>query len=312
VSWSERDVPDLTGKVFVVTGASAGLGLENTRALAAAGARVVMATRNVAKTEGAAAKVRRAVPGAVLEQVMLNLADLSSVADAAAVIRDRHDRIDAALCNAGLMATPLQRTADGFEMQLGVNHLGHAAFVARLLPAVRAAEHGRIVVTTSELYRLGRIRFDDLNWRRRYQRWLAYGQSKLANLLYVHELQRRLDLAATAVTAAAAHPGYAGTELQHKGPTAQGGVSGAVNRVAMSVGNTLVSQSPAQGALPQLYAATAPGVPGDSYWGPSRLGGLSGPPGPASRSRAARDDDDARRLWDLTEELTGVSHDLAT
>ena len=310
MGWSERDLPDLTGEVVVVTGASAGLGLETTRALAKAGARVVMATRNAAKTEAAAARVRRAVPGAVLEQVTLDLADLSSVAHAAAVIADRHDRVDRVIANAGLMATPLQRTVDGFEMQIGVNHLGHSAFVAGLLPTL-GGDDPRIVVVSSEVHRPGRIRFDDLNWESgRYQRWLAYAQSKLANLLYVRELHRRVTEAGSPVTVAAAHPGYASTELQTKGPAAQGGLSGRLNTLASSAANALFGQPAAQGALPQLFAATAPGVPGGSYWGPSQFGGTRGAPGPASSSAAARDDGAARRLWDLTEDLTGVSHDL--
>lgn len=247
----------------------------------------------------------------MLEHVTLDLADLSSVAHAAAVVADRHEHVDVVVANAGLMATPLQRTRDGFEMQIGVNHLGHAAFVAPLLPLLLRAEDPRVVVVTSEFHRPGRIRLDDLNWESgRYQRWLAYAQSKLANLLYVAELQRRADAAGAGLTVAAAHPGYASTELQGKGPAAQGGWSGRLNAVASQVGNTLIGQPAAAGALPQLYAATAPGVPGNSYWGPTGLGGMRGAPGPASRSSAAGDEDTARRLWALTEQLTGVTHDL--
>jgi NAD(P)-dependent dehydrogenase (short-subunit alcohol dehydrogenase family) len=311
VTWSERDVPDQTGRTVVVTGASAGLGLENTRALAAAGARVVMATRDARKTEEAAARVRRVVPGAVLEHVHLDLADLGSVRDAVAVITDRHAAVDVVLANAGIMATPLTRTVDGFELQIGVNHLGHAAFVAGLLPALRAADAGRIVIVASEAHRIGRVDVDDLNWeRRRYQRWLAYGQSKLANLLHLRELARRLDADASPVIAAGAHPGYARTELQTKGPTMQGGISGAVNDVANRIANAVVAQPASAGALPQLLAATAEAVPNGSYWGPQSLGGARGVPGRAGRSRAAKDDATARALWDRTEELTGVSHDL--
>jgi NAD(P)-dependent dehydrogenase (short-subunit alcohol dehydrogenase family) len=310
VGWTERDVPDLTGHVVVVTGASAGLGLENTRQLAQAGARVVMATRDAAKTEAAAARVRRAVPGAVLERVPLDLADLSSVRHAAAVITDRHSAVDVLLCNAGLMGTPLQRTADGFEMQIGVNHLGHAALTALLLPALLAASTPRIVLVSSGMHRTGRIRFEDLNWQHTYHRWRAYGQSKLANLLYAAELARRLEAAHADVTVAAAHPGYAVTELQGKGPTAQGGLSGRLNGLALDASNQLFGQSAARGALPQLYAATAPDVASGTYWGPTSLGGMRGAPGPARRSRAARSTADASRLWDLTEQLTGVHHDL--
>jgi NAD(P)-dependent dehydrogenase (short-subunit alcohol dehydrogenase family) len=311
VTWSEQDVPDQTGRTFVVTGASAGLGLENTRALAAAGARVVMATRDARKTEAAATRVRRAVPGAILEHVPLDLADLSSVHDAVAVIADRHAAVDVVIANAGLMATPERRTVDGFELQLGVNHLGHAAFVAGLLPVLSATEDPRVVVVASGAHRIGSIDLDDLNWeRRRYRRWGAYGQSKLANLLYVRELARRLLAAGSPITAAAAHPGYARTELQTKGPTMQGGLSGTVNGLANRVGNAVLGQSAAMGALPQLLAATADGVPSGSYWGPQQLGGARGAPGRAGRSSAAKDDDTARGLWERTEELTGASHDL--
>jgi NAD(P)-dependent dehydrogenase (short-subunit alcohol dehydrogenase family) len=311
VHWTEQDVPDQTGRTVVITGASAGLGLECTRVLARAGARVVMATRDARKTEAAADRVRRAVPGAILEQVQLDLADLSSVRDAAAVIADRHDRIDVLLCNAGLMATPERRTVDGFELQLGVNHLGHAALTARLLPLLGHDADPRIVVVSSEAHRIGQLDLDDLQWeRRRYRRWGAYGQSKLANLLYVRELARRLEVAGSPITAAAAHPGYAATELQTKGPTMQGGLLGTVTGAANRLANTLVAQSAAAGALPQLYVATAPGVEGGSYWGPQRFGGARGEPGRAGRSSAAKDDDRARRLWELTEQLTGVAHGL--
>jgi NAD(P)-dependent dehydrogenase (short-subunit alcohol dehydrogenase family) len=311
VGWTEQDVPDQTGRTVVVTGASAGLGLENTRALAASGARVIMATRDAQKTETAAARVRRAVPGAVLEHVTLDLADLSSVRDAAAVIADRHDRIDVLICNAGLMATPERRTVDGFELQIGVNHLGHAALTAQLLPLLDHDGDPRVVVVSSEAHRIGQLDLDDLNWERRsYRRWGAYGQSKLANLLYVRELARRLEAAGSPITAAAAHPGYAATELQTKGPTMQGGLRGTVTGLLNTVANTLVAQPAAAGALPQLYAATASDVTGGSYWGPQSFGGARGAPGRAGRSAAAKDDASARRLWELTEQLTGVAHGL--
>jgi NAD(P)-dependent dehydrogenase (short-subunit alcohol dehydrogenase family) len=311
VTWTEQDVPDQTSRTVVVTGASAGLGLENTRALAAAGARVIMATRDARKTEQAAARIRRVVPGAILEHVELDLADLSSVRDAVAVLADRHASIDVVIANAGLMATPERRTVDGFELQIGVNHLGHAAFVAGVLPVVRASGAGRVVIVSSEAHRIGQLDVDDLHWeRRRYQRWAAYGQSKLANLLYLRELARRLEVAGAPVIAAGAHPGYARTELQTKGPAMQGGLSGAVNTVVNRIGNAVIAQSPARGALPQLLAATAPDVPNGSYWGPQSLGGARGAPGRAGRSRAAKDDATARALWERTEELTGVSHDL--
>lgn len=311
MGWSEQDVPDQSGRVAVITGASAGLGLENARALAAAGARVVLATRDTAKTERAAAQVRRVVPGAVLEHVELDLADLASVRHAVAVLRDRYQHIELLLANAGLMATPAGRTTDGFELQMGVNHLGHAALIAGLLDRVEAAEDGRVVVVSSEMHRIGGLDVDDLDWRRRrYRRWPAYGASKLANLLYVAELDRRVRAAGRDVVVTAAHPGYAATELQAKGPTAQGGLSGAVTGAAMRAANAVVAQPAAQGALPQLYAATAPAVEGGTYWGPRSWRGMRGAPGRASRSGAAKDPDLAARLFHATEERTGVTHAL--
>ncbi|GGI08194.1 oxidoreductase [Egicoccus halophilus] len=311
MSWNEQDVPDQRGRTVVVTGASAGLGLENTRALARAGATVVLATRDARKTAAAVERVRRVVPDAHLDEVSLDLADLASVRVAAARLRERYDAIEAVICNAGLMATPLRRTADGFELQLGVNHLGHAALVADLLPTIRRAADPRIVVVSSEAHRMGSIDLDDLNYeRRRYQRWLAYGQSKLANLLYARELQRRLDAVGARVTVANAHPGYARTELQTKGPALQGGLSGLVNRGASSVLNTVLGQSAADGALPQLYAATAPNVPPGSYWGPSGLLGMRGAPTLVPASDAASDRELAAELFARTEALTGVPHRL--
>ena len=310
--WGERDVPDQSGRTIVVTGASSGLGLENTRALAAAGARVVMATRNPQKTREAAYRVHHAVPSARLEHVRLDLADLGSVAEAAGEIRRRYTQIAGLLCNAGLMATPLRRTRDGFELQLGVNHLGHAALVARLLPALVAASP-RVVVVSSQLHRIGRIDLQDPNFAHRpYQRWLAYGQSKLANLLYVRALSRRLALARSPVTVAAAHPGYARTELQVKGPAMQGGLSGRTSRLLGRIATTALGQHPSAGALPSLFAMTVPQIAPGSYWGPTGLGGLRGRVGRASASRAAEDDTTAARLFDLTERLTSVHHGLPT
>jgi NAD(P)-dependent dehydrogenase (short-subunit alcohol dehydrogenase family) len=311
MGWSEQDIPDLTGKVAVVTGASAGLGLECSRALAARGAHVVMATRDAAKTEAAADRIRDAVPDASLAHTELDLADLASVAKAAAELRDTTERIDILLCNAGLMATPERRTDDGFELQFGVNHLGHAAFVAQTLPRVTATEGSRIVIVSSHMHTIGRIDFDDLMFeRRRYDRWLAYGQSKLANLLYMRELQRRLAKASAPTIAVAAHPGYARTELQAKGTSMEGGPVAFLNLAAMQVGNRLLAQSPARGALPLLFAATAKDVEGGKYYGPRGFGGWRGPPGRSGRSREAHSDETAARLWEVTEQLVGVSHEL--
>jgi NAD(P)-dependent dehydrogenase (short-subunit alcohol dehydrogenase family) len=312
MSWTLDDMPDQHGRTVVVTGATSGVGEVTAAALAARGAHVVLAVRSAERATATSERIRTSAPGASLEHLPLDLADLGSVGAAAAELRARHGRIDAVVANAGIMAPPLRRTADGFELQLGVNHLGHAALVAQVLPLLLAARDPRVVVVSSTMHRIGTIDLDDLNWERtRYQRWLAYGRSKLANLLYVLELQRRLETAGVTATAVAAHPGYARTALQRSGPTMQGGVSGALTGTLTAVGTTLFGQSAARGALPQLYAATEPDLPGGSYWGPDGPGEQRGRhPAPAARSRAASDTAVAAQLWEATEAMTGVTADL--
>ena len=289
-SFTTADIPDLAGKTTVVTGANSGLGKETARALAAAGARVVLAVRDVAKGERAAA----AMPGDT-EVRPLDLASLESVRSFAA---QWSGEIHVLINNAGVMAPPLTRTAEGFESQFGVNHLGHFALTNLLLPHVT----GRVVTVSSGLHRLGRIDFDDLNAeRKRYSAWLAYGQSKLANLLFTAELQRRLTEAGSRVLSNAAHPGYAATNLQsHSG-------SRILEFLMTNVGNRLLAQDAADGALPTLYAAVGQ-VPGNSFAGPGLE--LRGAPKLASRSAAARDPETARRLWSASEDLTGVAFPL--
>jgi NAD(P)-dependent dehydrogenase (short-subunit alcohol dehydrogenase family) len=289
--WTAADMPDLTGRTVVVTGATSGLGLVAARELGRAGAHVVLAVRDTAKGERAAA----GVPGSP-EVRALDLADLASVrafADA------WEGDIALLLNNAGVMATPQRRTADGFELQLGTNHLGHFALTNLLLPRVT----GRVVSVASGAHRLGKIDLDDLNWeRRRYRRWGAYGQSKLANLLFTLELQRRLAAAGSDVLAVAAHPGYASTNLQSR-------TENALQHGVMAIGNRLLAQSDEMGALPILFAATAD-VPGASYAGPDGLGEQRGYPTLVGRSGAASDADTARALWERSEALTGVRFPL--
>jgi len=311
VKWTADDLPELNGHVVVVSGASSGLGEATTVALASRGAHVVLATRSADKTAPVMERIRERAPSASLEHLSIDLADLGSVAEAASVLAERHARVDAVVANAGIMAPPLSRTADGFELQMGVNHLGHFAFVGRILPLVLAAEAGRVVVVSSSAHRVGRIDLDDLNWERtRYQRWLAYGRSKLANLLHVLELQRRLAHAGSPVVAVGAHPGYARTELQTTGPTMQGGVSGRVTGVLSGLANLLVAQPASRGVLPQLYATVGDEVAGASYWGPDGPVEARGFPAPASRSSEALDAEVARGLWAASEELTGVTYEL--
>jgi NAD(P)-dependent dehydrogenase (short-subunit alcohol dehydrogenase family) len=284
--WTTADIPDQTGRTVVVTGGNSGLGLETARALAAAGATVVLAVRDVARGEQAAA----GLPGEV-EVRRLDLADLSSVrAFAAGWTGD----LDVLVNNAGIMMVPEGRTADGFELQFGTNHLGHFALTNLLLPHVT----GRVVTVSSDLHRSGRIVLEDLNWERRgYSPGGAYGQSKLANLLFTLELQRRLTAAGSPLRATAAHPGYAATNLQ-------GRSGNRLKDAAMALGNRVIAVSGAEGALHTLFAAVAE-IPGGSYAGPSgRM--MRGTPTLAGRSPAASDADLARRLWTASAELTGV------
>jgi NAD(P)-dependent dehydrogenase (short-subunit alcohol dehydrogenase family) len=289
-AFSASDIPDMSGRAVIVTGASSGIGRTAAAALANAGARVVLAVRDQVRGEAAAATM----PGAT-EVRVLDLASLDSVRLFAAAWQGE---IDLLINNAGVMVPPLARTADGFELQFGTNHLGHFALTNLLLPHVT----GRVVTVSSSAHRMGAIDFADLNWeRKRYRPWRAYAQSKLANLLFTTELQRRLSQAGSPVQAAAAHPGYAATNLQsHSGNQ--------VTAFAMRLGNRLVAQDAASGALPTLYAAVAD-IPGDSFAGPAGPFGLGlrGAAKLVRRPAASRDAEVARRLWTASEALTGVS-----
>ena len=290
--FTTADIPDLTGRTAIVTGASSGIGLETAKALTAHGARVVLAVRDAARGDKAAATL----PGPGAHEVrLLDLASLDSVRAFAADWPDQP--IDLLINNAGVMIPPLTRTKEGFELQFGTNHLGHFALTNLLLPHVT----GRVVTVSSNAHRAGRMDFDDLNWeRKKYRPWTAYGQSKLANLLFTAELQRRLTDAGSKVLSMAAHPGYAATNLQsHSGSKVMGFLMGAL-------GNRLLAQDAAGGALPTLYVATAD-LPGNTYAGPSGFAAMRGVPAPCARSKEASDDAAARRLWPVSEELTGVS-----
>ncbi|MFC3964383.1 oxidoreductase [Nocardia jiangsuensis] len=285
--WDTAQIADQTGRTFVVTGANSGLGAVAARALTKAGATVVLACRDVTKGEKVAADL-----GERASVRRLDLADLASVRAFAAEL---DTPVDVLINNAGVMAVPLRRTADGFEMQIGTNHLGHFALTGLLLPRIT----GRVVTVSSGAHRAGKIDLADLNWEHRsYQRWSAYGQSKLANLLFNRELQRRLTAAGSPVLAVAAHPGYAATELQSHTETFLDGL--------MSVGNRIFAQSAEMGALPELYAATAADAKPGGYYGPTGFGGTRGYPGPSGSTAAAKDDVVARQLWELSEQLTGV------
>ncbi|MFF4028499.1 oxidoreductase [Streptomyces sviceus] len=302
--WSAEDVPAQGGRVAVVTGANSGIGYVTARELARRGARVLLACRSEARGVGARDRLVGEVPGAQVEFARLDLGDLASVREFATAYP--YDRLDLLVDNAGVMALPYGTTADGFETQFGVNHLGHFALTGLLMPTILATPAARVVAVSSTAHALANIDIDDLNSERRYRRWVAYARSKTANLLFVHELSRRLAAHGTDVIAVAAHPGYAATNLQTAGPKMAG--RGAVERF-MRVGNRFFAQSAEAGALPTLYAATAPEVPPDSFTGPS-LAGWRGSPAPSWRAPWTRDDRASQRLWTVSEELTGVAYDV--
>lgn len=307
--WTVADIPDLTGRTIIITGANSGLGFEAALALAGAGAQVVLACRDQSKGRAAEEQIRARHPRAQTALVPLDLSSLADVRRAAAAILDAYPRLDVLMNNAGVMALPYRQTADGFEMQFGTNHLGHFALTGLLLDRLRATPGARVVTVSSGAHRMGKIRFDDPQWASGYRKWPAYGQSKLANLLFAYELQRRLAAAGADTVSVAAHPGYAATNLQAAGPRMVG--SSALERL-MEIGNSLFAQSAAMGALPQLYAAVAPEVRGGDYIGPDGLGELWGHPRPVTSNRRSRDHESARRLWALSEQLTGITYPLGS
>ncbi len=299
--WTAADIPDQSGRVAVVTGANSGLGLVTARELARAGARVVLACRSTDKGEGAAARISSAVPGAAVEPAVLDLANLESVRTFAA---NAPDRLDLLINNAGLMAAPRHLTRDGYESQLATNHLGHFALTGLVLGRLLAAPAPRVVTVSSTLHRTGAIDFDDLQGERKYNRWRAYGQSKLANLMFCFELQRRAVQAGSALLSMAAHPGYAATNLQ------AAGTDRFYERWYMAIGNKLLAQSAEMGALPTLYAATVPDLPGGTYVGPGGRAEQRGYPKIVGAAAKAYDEQAWRRLWEVSEELTGVHYEF--
>lgn len=299
-------MPDLTGRVVIVTGSNSGLGFHTALELARHGADVTLAVRDEDRGASATHRILSAAPAARVGVGRLDLADLSSVRAFAADWSAAHpEGLDLLVNNAGIMAIPRRTTVDGFEMQLGTNHLGHFALTGLLLPALVARPRSRVVTVSSQAHRTGRITFDDLMGERRYRSWGAYGQSKLANLLFTAELQRRLDANAIPALAMAAHPGYADTNLQAAGPAMRGSSIGA--RVS-AMANSVLAQPGEMGALPTLFAATAPGLPGNSYIGPDGFLEQRGHPRVVDRSKAAKDAGAAARLWAVSEDLTGVRY----
>jgi NAD(P)-dependent dehydrogenase (short-subunit alcohol dehydrogenase family) len=304
--WTEANIPDQTGRIILITGANSGIGFEAARALAQRGATVVMGCRNRSKAEEAVSHIEATEPSGSVEILEMDLSDLDSVAAAADAFRATNDRLDVLVNNAGVMATPNQRTAQGFEMQFGVNHLGHFALTGRLLDMLLATEKSRIVSISSQGHRGGKLNFDDLNSESKYSAWPAYFQSKLANLVFTNELQRRLAAADADVMAVAAHPGASSTNLGHENA---GGVLSTMMDKMQPVMRKM-AQSPAMGALPTLRAATDPDVVGGDYFGPDGFLEMKGHPEKVGMSGRALDGDSARRLWELSTNMTDVSYDL--
>jgi NAD(P)-dependent dehydrogenase (short-subunit alcohol dehydrogenase family) len=301
--WGTDRIPDLTGKVAVVTGANNGIGLATALELAKAGAALVLAVRNTGRGNAAAAEISAAAPGALLEVRRLDLADLGSVRDFADRFLDEHAALDLLINNAGLMATPRRLTADGYELQFGTNHLGHFALTGLLLPALAASSAARVVTVSSDLHARGRLDFTDLQGRRHYGRLRAYSNSKLANLLFTAEFDRRASAAGLPVHGYGVHPGLVATSLITTGRSRP-------VRTLMAVPNRLIAVSPATGALPTLCAATLPGLPGGTYLGPGGRTGLRGTPAVLTPAPRARDTTSAIRLWEISRSLTEVSYDF--
>jgi NAD(P)-dependent dehydrogenase (short-subunit alcohol dehydrogenase family) len=297
MDWGESDIPDQGGRVAVVTGANSGIGFETARALAAKGARVILACRSAEKGLDAERRMRAAVPGAAVRFLPLDLGSLESIKRFSREVAAAESKIDILCNNAGVMVPPLGRTDEGFELQFGTNHLGHFALTGRLLDLLRRGEGARIVSVASLAHLWGRINFNDLNSERGYNATLAYGQSKLANLLFIRELARRFRARGIPIVAAASHPGVTRTNLQRHSRLLAGSVA-------------MFSQEPSQGCLPSLYAATATGVQGGDYFGPGRMMEMVGAPRPARSTPAAKNLEKAGQLWDVSEHFTQVSYGI--
>jgi len=302
MTWTETDVPDESGRVAIVTGSNTGLGYDTARVLAARGAKVVMAVRDTAKGEAAAARIRGITPRADVTVHKLDLGSLDSVRTASAELAAAYPRIDLLINNAGVMYPPKQSTADGFELQFGTNHLGHFALTGLLLKNLLSVDGSRVVAVASIAHKIrAKIDFADLQWEhRRYDRVAAYGQSKLANLMFAYDLQRRLSAANAKTISVAAHPGVAATELVRHVPGAS------LPGVSWLSGRLLNTSE--LGALPTLRAATDPAVRGGQYWGPDGFRELRGYPKLVDSSAQSHDTAIQDRLWTVSEELTGVTY----
>lgn len=296
--WTENDIPDMSGKVAIVTGANSGIGYETARALAHKGADVVMACRNMEKATAVAAQIRSENPAGSVEVKQLDLGDLDSVRQFASDFRENYDSLDLLINNAGIMAPPYGKTAQGFETQFGVNHLGHFALTGLLIDRIVRTPGSRVVTVASTLHRVGEIDFDDLHCdEKAYRGQSAYGQSKLANLLFTYELQRKLEAEGMETLSIAAHPGWTETNLQQHSGT-------------FSFLNRFLAQDTPMGALPTLYAATGPDVQGGDYYGPNGFMESRGHPKKVNSNERSQDQAVSEQLWQVSEELTGVTYDL--
>ena len=304
--WTAADIPNLAGKTAIVTGSTAGLGLVAATELAAHGASVTLAVRDVARGEEVARAIIDAYPEASVQVALLDLTSLASIREFATGYIKSHKRLDILINNAGIMGVPTRETtADGFEAQFGTNHLGHFALTGLLLPVISKTKGARIVTVSSNLHKTGRMNFDDLMGEKSYKPWAAYGQSKLANLLFTSELQRRLEKAKIDAIAVAAHPGWSNTSLMKSGPMK--GRSKFMTGLAQWVTDRM-AQPGTMGALNELYAATAADVHGNEYFGPDGKSEQKGYPRKVDRSQFAKNAADAKRLWDVSEKLTGISY----
>ena len=293
MNWTTQSIPSLKGKTAIVTGANSGIGLETARALAAKGANVILACRNSEKASAAQREIENGAGGAKVEAIALNLADLSSIRAFASTFSSKYDRLDILVNNAGVMTPPLTKTTDGFEVQFGGNHLGHFALTGLLLDLLKSTPDSRLVVVSSIAERFGKIDFNNLNAERQYDPMTAYGQSKLANLLFSYELSRRLSAQKSSPLVVAVHPGLTATNLQK-------------NSAISGLLSSFIAQSAAMGALPSLYAATAPGVQSGDYFGPDGFLEIGGYPKKIDSSANSRDTEVAKQLWQVSETLSGV------
>jgi NAD(P)-dependent dehydrogenase (short-subunit alcohol dehydrogenase family) len=292
--WTADDIPDLSGQVIIVTGANSGIGFEATKELVRHGAQVIMACRSVEKATAALSKLQADIPSANAEVMALDLGDLDSVRAFATAFQAKYNRLDVLINNAGVMIPPYGKTAQGFELQIGVNHLGHFALTGLLLNSLLTTPASRVVTVSSGAHQFGKMDFDDLHWEQKeYNANAAYGQSKLANLLFTYELQRKLNQAETRTLALAAHPGWSATNLQQHSTLA-------------TTLNPYFAQSQAMGALPTLRAAVDPHASGGQYYGPGGLMEMRGYPVVVSSNEASHNLSDAQKLWQVSEELTGV------